>query len=99
MTDFTHDENLHDSGMTAEQRGEPITHGECVGAAKTVKDAYSALLLSFLTRRVERLKKELEHMREWRNNCVNTIVALEKENRDLRATLDQACEFGGNPIV
>ena len=46
----------------------------------------------------DKFELQVEGMRT-EGDVARVTEALRKENRDLSATLDQSCEFGGNPIV
>lgn len=93
--EFTHEDNLKDSGMSPGERGEPIRSSECELAAKKLSDPYACQLLTFLNRRVNRLANENASLRQEVEITRKLNEALRKENRDLKATLDQSAEHGG----
>lgn len=98
--EFTDAENRLDSQMQPGEFGEPVTMGECELAADGKDYGLPAVrgmrfLMQFMVRRIYRLaglRQELEISRKLND-------ALRKENRDLKATLDQSAEHGGNAIL
>lgn len=92
-------EDYLDSGMEPGERGAPISIGEAERAVEMYFFDYEELIAKFLLRRVERLTEKNAQLRKLQTDEAIKNRRLEKELRDLKATLGESAANGGTWLV